>query len=282
MEEENLMNDKVVRPLFKNSKVGKKLVSRIISEVLEVDYEDIYNNIELLNDDMIFSSKARDGRTDVMLETNKYYINIEICYSKGTTRERQMDSYIYSIFFKEAIKSDKLQNMKNIIQIMLENYDYFHKNKFCYKVIPMESELHIPDDPFIVRYHFNLALIRKMKYTSIRNEKDALKKILYMFVCQNEDLEKAYMGDKFMEEVVKIAREISGREKIPLFLSEDEIRRLDREEAVQEGYAAGKTEMIVNLFNNGVSIDLISKSSNLSVEEVKKIINSSDKIVNNN
>ena len=45
MEEENLMNDKVVRPLFKNSKVGKKLVSRIISKVLEVDYEDIYNNI---------------------------------------------------------------------------------------------------------------------------------------------------------------------------------------------------------------------------------------------
>ena len=45
-------------------------------------------------------------------KTNKYYINIEICYSKGTTRERQMDSYVYSIFFKEAIKSDKLQNMK--------------------------------------------------------------------------------------------------------------------------------------------------------------------------
>ena len=73
------------------------------------------------------------------------------------------------------------------------------------------------DNPFIVRYHFNLAIIRKMKYTSIRNEKDALKKILYMFVCQNEDLEKAYIGDEFMEEVVKIAREISGREKIPLF-----------------------------------------------------------------
>ena len=136
----------------------------------------------------------------------------------------------------------------------------------------MESELHIPDDPFIVRYHFNLALIRKMKYTSIRNEKDALKKILYMFVCQNEDLEKAYIGDEFMEEVVKIAREISGREKIPLFLSEDEIRRLDREEAVQEGYDAGKTEMIVNLFNNGVSLDIIAKSANLKLEEVQNII----------
>ena len=74
-----------------------------------------------------------------------------------------------------------------------------------------------------------------MNYTSIKNERNALKKILYMFVCQDEDLEKAYEGDKFMEEVVKIAKEISGKEKIPLYLSEDEIRRLDREEAVLQG-----------------------------------------------
>ena len=30
-----------------------------------------------------------------------------------------------------------------------------------------------------------------------------------------------------MKNVIKIAREISGKEKIPLYLSEDEIRRLD-------------------------------------------------------
>ena len=68
-----------------------------------------------------------------------------------------------------------------------------------------------------------------MNYTSIRKENDALKRILYMFVGKDEDLDKAYKGDKFMEEVLKNAREISGEYKIPLFLSEEEIRRLDRE-----------------------------------------------------
>ena len=136
----------------------------------------------------------------------------------------------------------------------------------------MESELYIPDNPFIVRYHINLALIRKMKYTSIKDERNALKKILYMFVCEDYNLEKAYEGDKFMEEVVKIAREISGKEKIPLYLSEDEIRRLDREEAVEEGYAAGKKEMVINMYNKNISLDIISEVSNLPKEEIQKIL----------
>ena len=272
-QEYNLMNDRVVRPLLKNSVVGKKLVSKIVSEILEVPYEDIYDNIKLINDDLIFSSRVIDARTDVMLETDKYYINVEICYTKGSTRERQMDVYTYELFFKQATKVDNLKNMKNIIQIMIENYDYFKRNKFCYKVIPMESELHIPDNPFIVRYHINLALIRKMKYTSIKKERDALKKILYMFVCQDDNLENLYEGDKLMEDVVKVAREISGKEKIPLYLSEDEIRRLDREEAVEEGYDKAQKEMIINFYNNGATLELISKSTGLSIEEIKKIIN---------
>ena len=41
-----------------------------------------------------------------------------------------------------------------------------------------------------------------------------------------------------MEKVIKTAKEIAGKEKIPLYLSESEIRRLDREEAVEEGFNA--------------------------------------------
>jgi len=33
-------------------------------------------------------------------------------------------------------------------------------------------------------------------------------------------------------------------------------------------------EMVINLFNNNVSLDVISKSSGLTIEEVEEIINS--------
>ena len=93
-----------------------------------------------------------------------------------------------------------------------------------------------------------------------------------MFVCREEKLNKAYKGDTFMENVIKTAKEIAGKEKIPLYLPESEVRRLDREEAVQEGYDTGKKEMIINFYNNGISLDIIAKASKLTIENVQKII----------
>ena len=142
--EYKLMNDVVVRSLFKNSKVSRELTARIVSLVLKIDYNEVYNNIIFINEDMIFSTKSIDGRTDLMLETNKYYVNIEFNYTKGSTRQKQMNSYVFEIFFKEAIKTEKYKDMKNIIQIMIENYDYFKSGKFIYEVGFMEKELGIP------------------------------------------------------------------------------------------------------------------------------------------
>ncbi|MBR3661140.1 MAG: hypothetical protein IKN63_04455 [Bacilli bacterium] len=77
-----LMNDKVVRPLLKNSPVGKTFVSKIISEIIKVPYEEVYNNMRYLNDDRIFTSKSVDARTDVMVETKKFFINLESCWRR--------------------------------------------------------------------------------------------------------------------------------------------------------------------------------------------------------
>lgn len=42
---------------------------------------------------------------------------------------------------------------------------------------------------------------------------------------------------------------------------------------MQEGIEQKEREMVINLFNNNVLIDIISKSSGLTIEEVKEIIN---------
>lgn len=63
-------------------------------------------------------------------------------------------------------------------------------------------------------------------------------------------------------------------------MTEDEMRVFDkeyyskiaREEGLEEGRLEKEKEMIINLYNNGAALDLISKSSNLSIEEIKKII----------
>ena len=207
-----------------------------------------------------------------MVETTKYFINLEICYTKGSTRERQMDTYNYELYLTEAHKTSEYKNMKQIIQIMIENYDFFHRGQFCYKVVSMEESLHILENDFITKYHLNLDSLKEMSYNSIKEEKDALKKMMYMFVGDKDKIDKAYEGDDFMESVVEEARGIAGELKIPLYLSEEEIRRLDREEAVNEGAENAKKEMIVNMLKKNVDIKFISEIAELSVEEVEKII----------
>ena len=275
-----LMNDLVIKPLLKNSVVARQLISWISSKVMNVSYEEIYNNLKYIDNDRLYSSKVVDARTDIMVETDKYFINLEICYTNGINRDRQMDTYNYELYISQVIKTSNYKYMKQIVQIMIENYDYFHNKEFIYEVCFMEKNLHLTENNFITKYHINLDLLKEIDYNSIKYEKDALKKMLYMFVCEKENLDKAYRGDLFMKKVIKTAKEIAGREKIPLYLSESEIRRLDREEAVEEGKKIGihkgikqnRTEMIINMYNDKLDIKLISKYANISIDEVKKII----------
>ena len=107
-----------------------------------------------------------------------------------------------------------------------------------------------------------------------------LSKLLYFLVCDKERLEEVYKGDEFMEKVVKEAKEIAGIDNLNLYFSEDEVQRLDREESYEKGFNAGiaqnRQEMVINLYNNNVPIEIISKSANLSIDEVNEIIQNSE------
>ena len=48
-------------------------------------------------------------------------------------------------------------------------------------------------------------------------------------------------------------------------------------EGIDIGIEQNRIEMIINLYKNGVSLELISKSSGLSIKEIEKIIENNDK-----
>ena len=283
-----LMNDKVAKKIFKNSKVSKELTARIVSEILNIDYEDIYNNIRLISEEVAFSALTVDSRTDVMLESNSIYVDVEICYTKGSTRDAQTNTYVYQIFLSQIKNYHDYKKIKKVIQILIENYDYFNENKFIYDVVLMEKNLHLIEVDWIEKYHVNLEYLRKLGYNIIINEEEKLSKLLYFLVCEKDMLEEVYKGDEFMEKVVKEAREIAGLDNLNLYFSEEEVQKMDMEESYEKGFNAGKEEgfnagivqtrqeMIINFYNNNVPIEIIAKSSNLSLEEINKIIQNNE------
>ncbi len=48
----------------------------------------------------------------------------------------------------------------------------------------------------------------------------------------------------------------------------------EKTKGIEKGIEQNRAEMIINLYNNNVSLDIISTASGLSIEEVKRIINS--------
>ena len=275
-----LMNDKVAKKIFKNSKVSKELTARIVSEILKIDYEDIYNNIRLISEEVAFSALTVDSRTDVMLESNSIYVDVEICYTKGSTRDAQTNTYVYQIFLSQIKNYHDYKKIKKVIQILIENYDYFNENKFIYDVVLMEKNLHLIEVDWIEKYHVNLEYLRKLGYNIIINEEEKLSKLLYFLVCEKDKLEKVYKGDEFMEKVVKEAREIAGLDNLNLYFSEEEVQKMDMEESYEKGLNDGivqkEREMVINMYNDKLSVDVIAKYANLTTSEVNEIIRNNE------
>ena len=275
-----LMNDKVAKKIFKNSKVSKELTARIVSEILNIDYEDIYNNIRLISEEVAFSALTVDSRTDVMLESNSIYVDVEICYTKGSTRDAQTNTYVYQIFLSQIKNYHDYKKIKKVIQILIENYDYFNENKFIYDVVLMEKNLHLIEVDWIEKYHVNLEYLRKLGYNIIINEEEKLSKLLYFLVCEKDMLEEVYKGDEFMEKVVKEAREIAGLDNLNLYFSEEEVQKMDMEESYEKGLNDGivqkEREMVINMFNKNISTELIAECANLTTREVNEIIGNNE------
>ncbi len=144
----------------------------------------------------------------------------------------------------------------------------------------MEKNLHLKEDDTVEKFHVNLAYLEKLGYNEIKSDVDKLKKLLYFLICDDKKLDVIYKGDLFMEKVVKEAREIAGFDKVKLYFTEDEVLKYDNEIRYNDGFKKGleqgilqnKQEMVISLYKNGVTLDIIAKSANLSIDEVKDII----------
>jgi len=109
-----------------------------------------------------------------------------------------------------------------------------------------------------------------MDYNLVMKGTDELKKMLYLFVCDNNDLlVRLYEGDKFMEKVLKEA----NRLKVNI----DDLLLYDKEEIKQDVYEAGvkrrtSIEIAINLLKNtNLPFQVIADNTDLAVYEIEKL-----------
>ena len=123
------------------------------------------------------------------------------------------------------------------------------------------------------KYNFNIDYLRNLAYTEIVKENNKLMSDLYFLICGYDNLDVVLEnGDKLMKEIIDEAKQISGIEKMNLYLTDEEMMKNDQAYYRELGREEKEHEMIINFYNNGVSLELISKSSGLTIKEIEKII----------
>ena len=285
MEERVFLNEKIAKKLFKNPKYGKILSAKVISDIIGASFEDVYNNIKLSTDEIAFSSLTINSTADAIYYDDVMYFDIELNFYNSDRKNRQLESYVYQLYLGQIHTHNDYKNLKKIVQISIDAFDRFKKNEFMYKVVLMEEKYKIPYNDLITFIHVNIDYLRKLDYTFIVRSGNKLMKDLYFLICNNDDkLNHVYEGDNLMSEIIDEAKQIAGVEKMNLYLSDEELLKLDQEEYYQKGIKEGikegieqnRKEMIINLYANNVSIETISKSTNLSIKEIKKIIDTQE------
>ena len=289
--EKCFLNEIISKKLFKNKSIGKELSSIIISDVLGIDYETIYNNIEISSEEIAFSALTVNSTADVVLndDEDKMIINIELNGYKGPIKENQVLSYVCQLFLGQIRKKEDYLNIKKVLQINIDTDDFLGFNDFMYNIFLMDNKHHQIASNEIEIIHFNLDYLRKLDYTIIKQNE--LMRILYCFICGVNDMDEFVEecdGDNFVKKIVQEVKKIAGQENVIPYLTEAEMRELEKEyysnlyrkEGLEEGRKEGRKEgreekrreMIISFYNNGVTLEIISKSTNLTIEEVEDII----------
>ena len=110
----------------------------------------------------------------------------------------------------------------------------------------------------------NLEYLKKIGYNNIVSE---LEKWCYIFVCDNDQIfDEIYEEGSFMREFRKEAEKLSRELDTMLYYDK---KKLDQEMVYNNGKEDEKIEIVKNLINQKISIDVISKATGLSKEEIK-------------
>ena len=120
-------------------------------------------------------------------------------------------------------------------------------------------------------YDINLDWLKKVDYNDIKKIK--LAKLLYLFV--EEDLEKItkmYEGDELMTDVKKEAEKILENFDALLYYDPYELgKEVGMDKGIDIGRDEAKIQTAHNLIKAGIDLGIISKATNISIQDLQKM-----------
>ena len=124
------LNDKIARKIMKDDIFGKMLCAKILSDLLEIDYQEVLDNLHKISEDIAFLSLTVDNRCDALYNNNRMIVDFEINYYNYPSKPQVLETYIYQLILGQIKSAKDYNKIKEVIQISIDAYDFLNCNKF--------------------------------------------------------------------------------------------------------------------------------------------------------
>lgn len=270
MQEEKYYTCRYDRP-FKEimlNENNKDILKSLLEFILKVKI----NNIEINHTERNTGNlKVKRKTYDVLLKTDQGKIEIELNNTlKEYVRPRNM-AYISDIYAHHTLMGETYNEDTLIVQINLT----YGINKGDFKGIG-KREYYIQDEnrnKYVKNfkiYEYNMDYYNEIWYNK-KEEEIEENKIIVMLDLEKESLKELSKKDKvvnkYMEELNKLNSSPDFRE----YMSHEEDERKIKNSLKEEGISQAKKEIAIQMLNDNMDINIISKYTGLSIEKINEL-----------
>ncbi len=283
-----IKNDKIFHDLINDEDMD--MVEWIVMQILGMSYEEIHGNVKVLNIRLTRKrKKERNKYVDLKIDVNGEIIIIELNCNYSGNPIRNIE-YMHTALFKSYGKPNDNIYFKPVRGILVNLNWYPEKANNVKKETP-GKEITLWNYPkhskfggyYMKIIDINLDYYANLKYDSIKKE-DKLFKLLT--IDNKEELESLVKDEQLLSKYHKRIIYLSNdKDYWEDMMSEEREEFFRKQNAYLNGYDAGmdkgieqkQREMVISFYNQGVSLDIISNASNLTISEVEQIINENSK-----
>jgi len=251
-----------------NPHLLQEFLSRVLKRKVEI--------VEFLKNELpVRNASERVKTVDVLVKSDNEYIHIEV--NIGTPKYLHIRNFIFfsTIYSMKTKRGDKYDTDTKFIHLDFTYTKTKDKNEDDYTEYYMQSsngEKYV-DNIKIIEYNMD----RIMEYWYNEDKKKVNEyKHLIMLDLETKELEKLSEGDDFVEEVNKKVTELNKQETFQSAMTYEEDQKLilntEKHISFNEGVQERNIEIAKSMLKEKLPLETISKCTNLTIEEINKLI----------
>ena len=271
---------------------------KFVSIYFDIEYEKVHNNLQLIPRKLPKNKKMEAWKeVDLLLKLDNELLKINIEINDKNEQNKMDRNLIYLCKISgDSYKQGDIQykNIYTTRQINFNVFDY-KNNKLINEYYLMNKEENLIFSKKMQIDAINVAMVDKICYNSLNKKEQLVYNFIKMLMTEDEKefkkvseliMEKEQAND-LLDQVIEKSNDDEYVYMESTYSSQEEyneaMAEIIREESTQQGLEQGlkqgieqgikeeKIEIAKNMLNLNIDLDLISKSTGLSKEEITKI-----------